>query len=88
MYDDLKAKKTFVVYSLYKNRQRFKGDSWHRNTALAHRCSSITEVKQRRARSIIGWVTALGYQSLYTLEHAYSDVVSLGSENHVNQKAD
>ena len=48
---------------------------------------SITEVKQRRARSIIGWVIALFYQMLYTLGHSRSDVVSWGSENHVNQMA-
>ena len=54
-------------------------------TALAHRC--ITKVKQRRARSIIGWVTAWGYQVPYTLGHVRSDVVSWGSENHVNQMA-
>ena len=48
---------------------------------------SITEVKQRRARSIIGWVTARFYQVLYTLGHACSDVVSWGSETHVNQMA-
>ena len=48
---------------------------------------SITEVKQRRARSIIGWVTAWDYQVLYTLGHACSVVVSWGLENHVNQMA-
>ena len=30
---------------------------------------SITEVKQRRARLIIGWVTAWDYQVSYTLGH-------------------
>ena len=30
---------------------------------------SITEVKQRRARFIIGWVTAWDCQVPYTLEH-------------------
>ena len=40
---------------------------------------SITEVKQRRARFIIEWVTAWDCQVLYTL--------SWGSENHVNQMA-
>ena len=39
---------------------------------------SITEVKQRRARFIIGRVTAWDCQVLYTL---------WGSENHVNQMA-
>ena len=38
----------------------------------------ITEVKQRRARFVIGWVTAWDCQVLYTL---------VGSENHVNQMA-
>ena len=39
---------------------------------------AITEVTQRRARSIIGWVTAwiCQYHVLYTLGHAGSDVVS------------
>ena len=47
---------------------------------------SITEVKQRRARFIIGCVTAWDCQVLYTLGHvASSDVVSWGSVNHVNQ---
>ena len=40
---------------------------------------SITEVKRRRARFIIGWVTAWDCQVPYTL--------SWGSENHVNQMA-
>ena len=49
---------------------------------------SITEVKQRRARFIIGWVTAWDCQVMYTLGHvARSDVLSWGSENHVNQMA-
>ena len=49
---------------------------------------SITEVKQRRARFLIGWVTAWDCQVLYTLGHvARSDVVLWGSENHVNQMA-
>ena len=49
---------------------------------------SITEVKQRRARFIIGWETAWDCQVLYTLGHvARRDVVSWGSENHVNQMA-
>ena len=49
---------------------------------------SITEVKQRRARFIIGRVTAWDCQVLYTLGHvACSDVVSWGSDNHVNQMA-
>ena len=48
---------------------------------------SITEVEQRRARSIIGWVTAWNYQVLYALGHACSDIVSWGSENRVNQMA-
>ena len=46
---------------------------------------SITEVKQRRARFIIGWVIAWDCQVAYTLGHR--DVVSWGSENHVNQMA-
>ena len=37
---------------------------------------SITEDKQRRARYIIGWVTAWFYQVLYIVGHACSDVVS------------
>ena len=39
--------------------------------------------------AIVGWVTAWDcqYQVLYTLGHACSDVVSWGSENHVNQMA-
>ena len=40
--------------------------------------SSITEVKRRRARLIIGWVTAWDCQVL---------ILSWGSENHVNQMA-
>ena len=50
---------------------------------------AITEVKQRRARSIIEWMTAWDcqYQVLYALGHACSDVVLWGSENHVNQMA-
>ena len=48
---------------------------------------SITEVKQRRARFIIGWVTAWDCQVPYTLGHACSDVVSWGSDNHVIQMA-
>ena len=48
---------------------------------------SITEVKQRRARFIIGWVTAWDCQVPYTLGHACSNVVSWGSENYVNQMA-
>ena len=47
----------------------------------------ITEAKQRQARTIIGWVTAWDYQVLYTLGHTCSDVVSWGSEDHVNQMA-
>ena len=49
---------------------------------------SITEVKQRRARFIIGWVAAWDCQVLYTLGHVQrSDVMSWGSENHINQMA-
>ena len=48
---------------------------------------SITEVKQSRARLIIGWVTAWDHHLLHTLGHACSDVVSWGSENHVNKMA-
>ena len=49
---------------------------------------SITEVKQRRTRFIIRWLTAWDCQVLYSLGHvACSDVVSVGSENHVNQMA-
>ena len=49
----------------------------------------ITEVKQRLARLIIGWVTARDCQVLYVIlgHFARSDVVSWGSENHVNQMA-
>ena len=37
------------------------------------------------ARSITGWMTARGYQVLYTQGQACSDVVSWVSENPVNQ---
>ena len=49
---------------------------------------SITEVKQRHTRLIIRWLTAWDCQVLYSLRHvACSDVVSVGSENYVNQMA-
>ena len=66
--------------TLNRNKQALTKTSklWVRNTAL---------VKQRRARSIIGWLTTWDNQVLYTLGYACSDIVSWGSENHVNQMA-
>ena len=49
-------------FSLYVHKA---GPYYIRNTAFAHR--SITEVKQRRARFIIGWVTAWDCQVPYIL---------------------
>ena len=51
--------------------------------------SSITEVKQRRARFIFGWVTAWDWQVPYTPGHhaAMSCRGAQRLENHVNQMA-
>ena len=42
-------------------------------------CQTITEVKQRRARFIIGWVTAWDCQVLYTLVGLWEPRKSDGS---------
>ena len=54
----------FYIYDQWWYRQRKKASL---NMAFAQRFCSITEVKQRLARFIIGWVTACDCQVLYTL---------------------